>query len=283
MSFNYKAIFVDLDGTLLNSQKKISPRNLKCLNDFISQGVKVIVSTGRTIKSVKAVTEGLNLSAPIITLNGNDIRRDISDDYPMLLSFIDNNLRDAIFNMLRQYLNQGTNNPVQNILVDTSKGFYCLHPNLLDSNEFASHYDSDVMQLDLDNPPVDSVVSFLILLSPDNDRELFLASQSSFFQEKYNAKFCTFNGWPWIEIGSPNVNKGTAMHIVCKYLGINIKDVIAFGDGENDVEMLEQAGLGVAMANADIHALKIAKAKALSNDEDGVSVFLERLKLAGNI
>lgn len=283
MSFNYKAIFVDLDGTLLNSKKNISARNLKCLNDFIASGVHVVIATGRTIKSVKKVASDLNLSAPIITLNGNDIRRNFSDDYSMLLSFIDDNLKHAIFAMSREMLNNPLEVSIQNILVDTSNGFYCLHPHLLDSNEFSTHYDSEVKVLDLDNPPIESVVSTLFLLTPESNREWFLKTQGEMFLKNFNAKFCTFNGWPWIEIGSPQVNKGTAMQYVCDYLGIELKDVIAFGDGENDVEMLEGAGLGVAMANADQHALKIAKARALSNDEDGVSIFLERLKIAGNI
>ncbi len=283
MSFNYKAIFVDLDGTLLNSKKSISTRNLTCLNNFIASGIHVVIATGRTIKSVRKVTEGLKVSAPVITLNGNDIRKHISDDYPALLSYIDNNLKNAIYAMAKQMLNSNGKVTIQNILVDTSIGFYCLHPHLLDSDEFTTHYDTEVKILDLDNPPSESVVSFLFLLTPESDRELFLNTQGADFLKNYNAKFCTFNGWPWIEIGSPVVNKGTAMKYVCDYLGIKIADVIAFGDGENDVEMLEEAGLGVAMANADKHALNIAKAKALSNDEDGVSIFLERLKLVGNI
>ncbi len=283
MSFNYKAIFVDLDGTLLNSKKNISSRNLACLNNFIARGIHVVIATGRTIKSVRKVTEGLKVSAPVITLNGNDIRKNIADEFSTLLSFIDNNLRNAIYEMARQILNNSSETVIENILVDTSSGFYCLHPHLLDPSEFTSHYDTDVKVLDLDRPPSEPVVSFLFLLSPESDREFFLKTQGEVFLKNYNAKFCTFNGWPWIEIGSPVVNKGTAMKYVCDYLGIKIADVIAFGDGENDVEMLEEAGLGVAMANADIHALKIAKAKALSNDDDGVSIFLEQLQLVGNI
>ena len=281
MGFNYKAIFVDLDGTLLNSQKVISQRNLKCLNEFIDNGIPVVIATGRTLKSVKKVTQGLKIDTPIITLNGNDIRKSI-DGYSMMLSYVDNQLKEAIFAMCKNILNGNSVYYIQNILFDTANGFYCLHPNLLDSNEFSTHYDSDVKELDIDNPPAESIVSFLFLLTPDSNREAFLTEQTKFFKP-LGAKFCTFNGWPWIELGSPKVNKGTAMQYVCDYLGINMKDVIAFGDGENDVEMLAEAGLGVAMANADLHALKIAKAKALSNDEDGVSVFLEHLKQAGNI
>ncbi|APJ04762.1 Cof-type HAD-IIB family hydrolase [Silvanigrella aquatica] len=276
MGFHYKAIFVDLDGTLLNSQKKISKKNLDCLNSFIDSSISVVIATGRTIKSIKNVTQGLKINTPVITLNGSDIRNSI-DGYSMLLNYIEDELKEAIFSMCRSVINGNLNYAIQNILVDTAHGFYCLHPNQIEVDEFSSHYDSYVKELDLDNPPKEAIVSFLFLLTPDSKRSAFLEEQSEILKI-FNAKFCTFNGWPWIEIGSSHANKGAAMQYVCEYLGIQTKDVIAFGDGENDVEMLAQAGLGVAMANADVHALKIAKAKALSNDEDGVSDFLERLK-----
>ena len=281
MGFHFKAIFVDLDGTLLNSQKVISQKNLDCLNCFIEMGVYVVIATGRTLKSVKKVTSGLKINTPIITLNGSDIRKSM-EGYSMILAYIDNHLKNAVFSMCAEIMNSNSSYRIQNILVDTAKGFYCLNPRQIDSDEFSFHYDEEMKELDLKNPPIEPIVSFLFLLTPDSNRKEFLEEQSKNLNV-FKAKFCTFNGWPWIELGSTHANKGTAMHYVCDYLGIKIKDVIAFGDGENDVEMLAQAGLGVAMANADIHALKIAKAKALSNDEDGVSVFLEHLKQVGNI
>lgn len=281
MGFHYKAIFIDLDGTLLNSQKMISQKNLDCLNQFIGMGIFVVIATGRTIKSVKNVTKGLNINTPVITLNGSDIRKSI-DGYSMMLAYIEEPLKQAVFSMCKNVLNGNADYRIQSVLVDTAKGFYCLNPHEINVNEFSLHYDSDVQELDIDNPPNESIVSFLFLLTPDSNREAFLKEQSEVLKS-FRAKFCTFNGWPWIELGSSKANKGTAMRYVCDYLGIEIKDTIAFGDGENDVEMLAEAGIGVAMANADSHALQIANAKALSNDEDGVSIFLEHLKQVGNI
>ncbi|KAB8028612.1 Cof-type HAD-IIB family hydrolase [Fluviispira multicolorata] len=274
MSFGYKAIFVDLDGTLLNSQKEISKKNLDCLNSFIEQGIYVVIATGRTIKSVNKVTENLNINTPIITLNGSDVRKS-RDGYSMSLVYLENKYRDSIYARCKSILNGNKQYSIQNLLVDTSKGFYCLHPNKIDVDEFTSHYDTEVLELDLDNPPDEQVISFLFLLTPESNRVAFLKDQNDYFMSR--VQFCTFNGWPWIEVGSLNANKGSAMTLVCEHLGIEVKDVIAFGDGQNDVEMLKSAGLGVAMGNADEHAIKCANAKTVSNDADGVAVFLERL------
>ncbi|WP_186647964.1 Cof-type HAD-IIB family hydrolase [Fluviispira vulneris] len=274
MSFGYKAIFVDLDGTLLNSKKEISQKNLDCLNAFIDQGIHVVIATGRTIKSVNKVTEKLNLNTPIITLNGSDIKKS-RDGYSMSLTYLENKYRDLIFDRCKMILNGNPQYSIQNLLVDTSRGFYCLYPNAIDVDKFTTHYDSEVLELDIENPPEEQVISFLILLTPESNREAFLKDQDEYFMSKI--QFCTFNGWPWIEVGASNANKGTAMTLVCEHLGIEVKDVIAFGDGQNDAEMLKSAGLGVAMGNADQYALQFAKAKTVSNDADGVAVFLERL------
>jgi Cof subfamily protein (haloacid dehalogenase superfamily) len=272
MTFPFKAIFVDLDGTLLNSKKEISSLNLDCLNKFIENGIDVIIATGRTIKSVRKVTKGLNLKSPIITLNGSNIHNQI-DGYAMSVSYIENSLKDHIFEFCRRSIE---NFNIKNILVDTANYFFVLNPHNLDLEEFMNHYDTPPKLLDLNNPPEDSVVSFLFLLEDEAQRIEFINSHNQFLPQK--VKLCTFNGWPWIEIGSPNTNKGSAMEFVCEHLGIECKDVIAFGDGHNDVEMLQNAGLGVAMANSDNHALNAAKTKTKSHDDDGVAWFLYNLK-----
>jgi Cof subfamily protein (haloacid dehalogenase superfamily) len=276
MGFQYKAIFVDLDGTLLNSRKVISKRSVSCLNKLIELGIHVVISTGRTLKSVRNVTREIKLTTPVITLNGSDIKKHVDDGYSMMLVYLDNKLKRTVVNMCKNILNNKLNYSIQNLIADTASSFYCLRPHYLNSNDFSFHYDNDVKEFDVDNPFYESVVSFLFLLTPESDRRAFLKEQSELLKP-YNVSFCTFNGWPWIELGSSNMNKGIAMQYVCDYLGIHINEAIAFGDGENDVEMLSLAGLGVAMANADEHALNAAKIRTLSNDEDGVAVFLEKL------
>ena len=272
MTFPYKAIFVDLDGTLLNSHKTISENNLNCLNSFIEQGIHVVVATGRTIRSVqKVLTSELNLTTPVITLNGSDIRSKI-DGYSLSISYLDNAIRDNILEFC-QYAIQEFH--IKNILVDTGNSFYILDEHNIDREEFTNHYENPPQLLDLTKPFQEQVVSFLFLLSDDSCRKEFIESQKKLLPS--DAKVCTFNGWPWIEIGSPKINKGAAMEFVCNLLGITCEDVIAFGDGENDVEMLERAGLGVAMANADEHARKAANVQTTSHDEDGVAYFLNQL------
>jgi hydroxymethylpyrimidine pyrophosphatase-like HAD family hydrolase len=79
---------------------------------------------------------------------------------------------------------------------------------------------------------------------------------------------------------APGVSKGVALHELIARLGVPREAVVAFGDGENDIPLLEAAGLGIAMANAMPALLPYAAETTLSNADDGVAVALERLGLA---
>ncbi len=83
-----------------------------------------------------------------------------------------------------------------------------------------------------------------------------------------------------IEVVGPDTSKASALAVVCRRLAITPDQVIAFGDNVNDVEMLEFAGLGVAMGNSTADARAVARRIAPSNDEDGIAVTLEALGLA---
>ena len=83
-----------------------------------------------------------------------------------------------------------------------------------------------------------------------------------------------------IEVLHPRVSKGLALDVLCRRFGIESEHVLAFGDNVNDVEMLEFAGLGVAMDNGSPEAHAVADRITASNDEDGIAVVLEELGLA---
>ena len=78
-----------------------------------------------------------------------------------------------------------------------------------------------------------------------------------------------------IEIYTPETNKGNAIKFISSYFNIGLDYVIAFGDGENDVEMIDNAKFGVAMKNAVPNVKKVAKYHTLSNTDNGVSEFLK--------
>jgi len=276
MSFPYKAIFVDLDGTLLNSQKKITPRTAYCLNSFIEKGIHVVIATGRTILSAGKVITPLNTTAPVITLNGSHIVHR-HEGHPLITFYLTPKTRNSIMEFAKYVLTSRQDEyTITNIIADTTQGFYALDPHHPILTEFYDHYSTPADLLDLNNPPPVPVASFLFLLSDSSKRNIFIEDKKKMLGD--DVHLCVFNGWPWIELGSSTTNKGAALKYVCDHLGIKPEETIAFGDGQNDVEMLKTAGLGVAMSNGDSSVLEATEARALSNDEDGVAIFLETLE-----
>ena len=80
----------------------------------------------------------------------------------------------------------------------------------------------------------------------------------------------------WLEIMIPNVTKATGLERVAQKSGISLQDMMAFGDGENDIEMLKEVGLGIAMENAFAHVKEIADDVTSSNEEDGIAVAIKK-------
>ncbi|ELV04578.1 Cof-type HAD-IIB family hydrolase, partial [Brachyspira hampsonii] len=95
-------------------------------------------------------------------------------------------------------------------------------------------------------------------------------------ESNFDVNSC-FSGETLLEIICKDVSKGNALKWICNKKGIDIKDTIAFGDNLNDIEMIECAGIGVAMGNAEETVKQKADYITLSNDEDGVGKFLSRI------
>ncbi len=89
--------------------------------------------------------------------------------------------------------------------------------------------------------------------------------------------YLPFSDIPWYKFSSGKATKEEAINFFCSYLGISGEEIIAFGDDHNDIGMLKLCGKGVAMGNAIEEVKAAADCSTLSNDEDGVAVFLEAL------
>ena len=114
--YPFKAVFVDLDGTLLNSEKRVSEKDTHCLNELVKNQIPVVIATGRTIKSVKKVTSELTTHYPVITLNGSDIRQNING-HSMAIYYLDKDITQALFNFsLHAFLNS-TDYKIKNIMI----------------------------------------------------------------------------------------------------------------------------------------------------------------------
>ncbi len=261
----YQAIFVDLDGTLLNRESQISEKNKICLERLSAKGIKVIVATGRPIESIRQIVGPIHAKDPVISLSGSMIHESMFGQ-PWEALDIPFDTVKAIIKTCEEL------DGVENILLDESEGFYALHNNQ-DMEEFVGMYNKHPKIFTYDAIP-DSAVLSLLVHSKDSRREIY-----DILQEKYegDVHFTYFKQYPWIELSNAHANKGNAMEAVCRRLGINIENVVAIGDGANDLEMIAKAGLSIAMANADDEVKAIADRMAPHHDEDGFALVMNEI------
>ena len=112
---------------------------------------------------------------------------------------------------------------------------------------------------------------------PDRIREL-----QDIAREKFAGRLQVAISKPrYLEITNPKVNKGIALEFLCKHYGLKPENCIAMGDGTIDAPMIEYAGLGVAMENADDMTKSVANLICPSNDEDGVAYIIDKYILGG--
>ena len=137
----------------------------------------------------------------------------------------------------------------------------------------------DVIVVDDAAPRPDDSVHSTVLFALDLDTDQILARVSAVLGPDVHVSPSGLVDS--VELTPPGVHKGSGVARLCERIGVAQADVVAFGDGLNDVEMLTWAGLGVAMGNADAAVQRIADEVTASNDDDGVALVVERL-LAGS-
>ncbi|WP_297207061.1 Cof-type HAD-IIB family hydrolase [uncultured Brachyspira sp.] len=254
-----KLIATDLDGTLLNSNKEISDYNKKILFELMyNHNVELILSSGRPFEGLKSYKELLKINNYSIIFNG--------------ASIVDNN-ENIVY---RKTLDEN----ISKTIIELSKDYnVCIH--VYDNGKYIvskeNFYIKSYVQIEktvnvlygLNNVSDYRFDKMLIL----GEREI-LNELKQKIDSKMDINSC-FSGEKFLEIISKEANKGNALKWICENKGISIENAAAFGDNFNDIEMIEYAGIGVAMGNAEENVKQKANYIALSNDEDGVGKFLK--------
>lgn len=260
-------IALDLDGTLLKDDKTISPFTKKVLQKVIDEGHHVMIATGRPFRSSEMYYKELNLSTPIVNFNGAFVHHPTNQRFGIHHSPLDINVAKDIVEACKEY-------QIHNIIAEVLDEVY-LH-----------YHDEKLLDIfGLGNPSIttgdlrqylqQSPTSMLI-----HAEEEHVANIRKHLSEVH-AEVIDHRRWaaPWhvIEIVRTGLNKAVGIKKVADYYQIPKERIVAFGDEDNDLEMIEYAGIGVAMSNG-INALKnIANDIALSNEEDGIGIYLNNL------
>lgn len=256
-----KAVAIDLDGTLLNSEHKISEFNKKIIDKLVNKGIMVMIATGRTYQSLYKYKEELNLKSPVICYNGA-MAVDGGNDEKIFELALEEKITKRLVEIAREqdiHLNIFQDEKwyieAKRDEVDLYAKTSGLKYHLLNFNNFESLAVTKAMFI--------GDASVLKIVDEKLEKE--------FGQDLYKA----FSRPYFLEVLNKDVSKGKTLVEVLKKKGIKKEEVIAFGDRYNDYEMLKAVGIGVVMENAPSDMKKEFEYKTLSNDDDGVGKFLE--------
>jgi len=259
-------IFLDLDGTVLYDWQTINEKTVETIDKVTSLGHIVCISTGRPYRSSKVFYDKLKLKTPIINYNGALIHHPYNDHFDEITREINLNYILKVFKDIGHL--------IENAFCEYYEDIYLYKEND-DIMPLVHPEGGNVIIGDFNKTLHLNPNGFILLTYPNTTNQV-----EKYLEENLKDKL-NFRNWGGdyqqiIEMYTPETNKGNAIKLISGYYNIPKERVIAFGDGENDIEMIKGAGIGVAMENAVENVKKVANYHTLSNIDDGVAHFLNK-------
>ena len=272
MAVEKKIFMSDLDGTLLTTDKKVSPATSEALKKFVEGGGHFAISTGRDINSARSVYDQLGLDLPgsfVAAYNGGQIY-EVDSGKTIYRIGIDQKMVREIFRLAEE----------MNIYIHTYNDDYILSPF---GGECLDYYKMVIKTpaktgwecLDfLDVPPCKMIS---IELHDHEKQEAFKREVEKRYGDHLTLMYSSEY---YLELIPKESGKGESLKKLSDYLGIPMENTMAAGDEDNDITMIQAAGTGIAMLNASDKVKAIAdKVTNADNDHDGLVPFLSKVTM----
>ena len=271
----YKMIALDLDGTLTNSQKTVSERNKEALKKAAEKGVHIVLASGRPLVGILPVAEMVDLKETggyILAYNGGHIVDGQTGETMMQTTVPEEYYEDIVkYGKMYDDVTVVTYNHKGAVTLDDSNCYAALEAKI---NKVPLQKVPDLCKA-LDGP----VCKFLCVGEHVHLREI-----EKQIKEKYGDKLNVFFSETYfLEICPPGIEKAASLRKLLDKLGLKSEELIACGDGLNDITMIDFAGLGVAMDNAQDALRSRADYITGTNDEDGVAEVIDKFIIGEEI
>ena len=269
MKRRFQLIALDVDGTIRDRDRQISDRTRSAIDRARKEGAYVTLATGRTFLSALSASTDLALTCPIITFQGAHVAASDGEVlwHTPLTSEMTGAALDALsgraeFDVMAYFGNDVFVMETSDWTIDygerNSIPIHVVHSNKIKAG---------LMTRLVVRGDDDAIESLEIELNDRFNGALYVTRSLSYF----------------CEILHPDAGKDKAIEWLCNYLDISPRDTLAFGNGYNDVQMLSEAGLGVAVDGAVPQAVAVADFVAPSMEDDGVARVLEYLLDGGYV
>ena len=264
----YSIVFLDIDGTLLNSRHQVMPCTGSHLKQLHERGVPIVLCSARPPEGVNLVSCQVGLQSPVACYNGglifdenHTILRDVGIDIQLAMDFkrfVSERFPELV---VSAYL--------YNVWLAEDPG----HPAIVQEAEI-----SGCLPLEGSLEQAAAVAKHIHKLLCIGDAMRIRALQNE-IQTRFPQLMALRSKSTYLEILPPESTKGSAARVLLEYYGLSPKQAVAFGDSDVDVDMLQYCGLGVAMGNAPRTVKEAAAYVTASNDEEGVYIALNSLRL----
>lgn len=268
---------LDLDGTLLNKDKHVSQPNRAALQRAADAGHFIVPATGRALNAIPKEVMELPFVRYVISINGACVSDQKTGEI-LLRKEIPLSTALEVLDFAKQW--------------DCTRDVYWNHSGWI-NREYYEHledYDLDEEVVNLiraTRNPVEDVEAFIrekntpvqkLQLCFRNAKEREAAWHA--LDQRYENEILVSSSFRMnLELNATGADKGSALRFLAKHLGLDEQDTYAFGDSINDTAMIQKAGTGVAMGNADPKILAIADATTDTNENDGVARYIEEFIL----
>ena len=265
-------IVLDLDGTLLTDTKIITPKTANILSQAEEAGHHIMIATGRPYRATEPYYKQLGLTTPVVNFNGAFVHRPNDRTWKTIHEPLSLSLVKEVVEAMQRI-------PHNNIIAEVMDDVYMHYHDekLLKSFTLG---EPKITAGDIQNFLQDNPTSLLIQTDEQNVKSI------QDHLSHLHAEVIGHRLWnsPWgyvIDIFKQGLSKASGISHVSKWIGIPRERIIAFGDESNDLEMIDYAGVGVAMSNSIDELKSIAdEVTTHSNNDDGIAhVLSERLKL----
>ena len=255
----YKLIAADMDGTLLNDESILTERTKSAIKDAVAAGVIFVTATGRPMCASESVNALFDKDLPFIVFNG--VRAVMGKSKKILFS------SPLDFCKAKQIYETG-------LCRDTSVIMWTLEEKLWVSRDCAATRDyrkisdAELGIIDDFDKCAESGIAKMMWIDEPDKITIYREEMSKFFAGTVN---CYASRPMFLEFVGADSSKGAALSEIGKIYGIDKSQMVAIGDSDNDIPMLQYAGLGVAMGNAAAEVKSVCQLTARSNNEDGVA------------
>jgi Cof subfamily protein (haloacid dehalogenase superfamily) len=276
-----KALAIDLDGTTLLPGAILGERTLICLKKLLSQGMQLIIATGRAIEASECYLDAIGSEGPMVFFNGASVV-DIPSGKTLSLTLVDNDIMDFCIETARSmgiyfqiYLPAGISPETGKFDTENKWGWLAIEKPGEELELYQKHTGLIPVIKDLKSitamPEIQGCVKGMYIVDPSLHEELRRR-----LDERFGSRISITRSFPtYLEVLNKGVSKGEGLKIAMQHRGLKPEEVIAFGDEENDLSMFTAAGFSGAPQSAREKIREAADFTFGSNAEEGLAVWLE--------